>query len=99
VLHVSDSSSARADRIPHLGGARSGKSAYAEGLAAEAGPVRYLATAIPDPADLDFAERVARHRDRAAPSTGPSSKAPTPQRFSPTPPAEGTPSSTISAPG
>jgi len=54
----------RAHRILVLGGARSGKSAFAEVLAAEDGPVRYLATAIPDPADLDFAERIARHRDR-----------------------------------
>ncbi|WP_378739234.1 bifunctional adenosylcobinamide kinase/adenosylcobinamide-phosphate guanylyltransferase [Nocardia brasiliensis] len=48
-----------------LGGARSGKSAYAEELAGEsAGPVRYVATSIPDPADLDFAARIATHRDR-----------------------------------
>ncbi|QIS02787.1 bifunctional adenosylcobinamide kinase/adenosylcobinamide-phosphate guanylyltransferase [Nocardia brasiliensis] len=48
-----------------LGGARSGKSAFAEGLAAAAGgAVRYLATSVPDPADLDFAERIAKHRDR-----------------------------------
>lgn len=48
-----------------LGGARSGKSAYAEALAAETdGPVRYLATAAFDPTDADFAERVARHRER-----------------------------------
>ncbi|PXX62228.1 adenosylcobinamide kinase /adenosylcobinamide-phosphate guanylyltransferase [Nocardia tenerifensis] len=48
-----------------LGGARSGKSGYAEELAEHAaGPVRYLATSIPDPADLDFAERIAAHRDR-----------------------------------
>nr|WP_255649526.1 bifunctional adenosylcobinamide kinase/adenosylcobinamide-phosphate guanylyltransferase [Nocardia australiensis] len=31
---------------------------------ADAGPVRYLATAVPDPADLDFAERIAKHRER-----------------------------------
>ncbi|WP_328392160.1 bifunctional adenosylcobinamide kinase/adenosylcobinamide-phosphate guanylyltransferase [Nocardia sp. NBC_00416] len=46
-----------------LGGARSGKSAFAESLVAE-GAVRYLATAIPDPADTDFAARIAAHRAR-----------------------------------
>lgn len=46
-----------------LGGARSGKSAYAESLVAET-PVRYLATAVPDPADTDFAGRIAAHRAR-----------------------------------
>lgn len=46
-----------------LGGARSGKSAFAESLVAD-GPVRYLATAVPDPADTDFAARIAAHRDR-----------------------------------
>ncbi|MEU2040622.1 bifunctional adenosylcobinamide kinase/adenosylcobinamide-phosphate guanylyltransferase [Nocardia niwae] len=48
-----------------LGGARSGKSAYAEDIAIRSGgPVRYLATAVPDPADHDFAERIAGHRSR-----------------------------------
>ncbi len=46
-----------------LGGARSGKSAYAEQLVA-AETVRYVATAVPDPADTDFAERIAAHRAR-----------------------------------
>ncbi|MGM7646726.1 bifunctional adenosylcobinamide kinase/adenosylcobinamide-phosphate guanylyltransferase [Nocardia sp. JW2] len=56
--------SATASRTLVLGGARSGKSAFAEGLLAEATEVRYLATAVLDPTDNDFAERVAVHRDR-----------------------------------
>ena len=47
-----------------LGGARSGKSAYAEEVAGRSGPVRYVATAVPDPADADFADRIAAHRVR-----------------------------------
>ncbi|MGN2640417.1 bifunctional adenosylcobinamide kinase/adenosylcobinamide-phosphate guanylyltransferase [Nocardia takedensis] len=56
--------SAAAHRTLVLGGARSGKSAHAEALAAAAGPVRYVATAVPDPADLDFAARITGHRER-----------------------------------
>lgn len=50
-----------------LGGARSGKSAIAEALAAELGDdVVYLATA--SVTDADFAARVERHRRRRPPS-------------------------------
>ncbi|GAA5058519.1 bifunctional adenosylcobinamide kinase/adenosylcobinamide-phosphate guanylyltransferase [Nocardia callitridis] len=55
----------RPPRTLVLGGARSGKSDYAEQLATAAkGAVHYLATAIPDPADTDFADRIAQHRRR-----------------------------------
>jgi adenosyl cobinamide kinase/adenosyl cobinamide phosphate guanylyltransferase len=47
-----------------LGGARSGKSGYAEHLAASLPePVSYVATACVD-GDADFAARVAKHRGR-----------------------------------
>ncbi len=48
-----------------LGGARSGKSAVAEGMAATLdAEVTYLATSVVDPSDVEFAERVDRHRRR-----------------------------------
>jgi adenosyl cobinamide kinase/adenosyl cobinamide phosphate guanylyltransferase len=48
-----------------LGGARSGKSAVAEALVARAAPpVTYLATAVADAGDADFAARIEAHRRR-----------------------------------
>jgi adenosyl cobinamide kinase/adenosyl cobinamide phosphate guanylyltransferase len=52
-----------------LGGARSGKSAVAEALAARLPPpVTYVATAVVDPDDDDHAARVARHVARRDPA-------------------------------
>ena len=61
---VNDAAGGPGLRTLVLGGARSGKSAYAEAVAGLGGPVRYVATAIPDPADVDFADRIASHRIR-----------------------------------
>jgi len=47
-----------------LGGTRSGKSGHAEGLLPADAPVRYLATARPDPDDAEWSARLAAHRDR-----------------------------------
>ncbi|MGU3434054.1 bifunctional adenosylcobinamide kinase/adenosylcobinamide-phosphate guanylyltransferase [Actinomycetes bacterium M1A6_2h] len=47
-----------------LGGARSGKSAHAEGLVTGASNVRYVATGRRDPSDDDWNARIDRHRDR-----------------------------------
>jgi adenosylcobinamide kinase/adenosylcobinamide-phosphate guanylyltransferase len=47
-----------------LGGARSGKSAHAEGLLPADAPARYVATARPYGDDAEFAERIAKHVHR-----------------------------------
>jgi adenosylcobinamide kinase / adenosylcobinamide-phosphate guanylyltransferase len=46
-----------------LGGARSGKSAFAESLLRPFGQVRYVATGYPPGADQDWAQRVRRHAE------------------------------------
>lgn len=51
-------------RLLVLGGARSGKSAYAESLLADEAAVDYLATAGHDPSDAEWVARVAQHRAR-----------------------------------
>jgi adenosylcobinamide kinase/adenosylcobinamide-phosphate guanylyltransferase len=53
-----------ARRVLVLGGARSGKSSYAESRLAWAPTVTYVATAFPRPGDAEWARRVAAHRDR-----------------------------------
>ncbi|WKD60750.1 Bifunctional adenosylcobalamin biosynthesis protein CobU [Corynebacterium ciconiae DSM 44920] len=50
-----------------LGGARSGKSGYAEALLADSPEVLYVATARPWPGDTDFAARIAEHQRRRDP--------------------------------
>ena len=47
-----------------LGGARSGKSAYAESLLTGRPDVAYFATSSPVPDDAEWAERLAAHRAR-----------------------------------
>jgi adenosylcobinamide kinase/adenosylcobinamide-phosphate guanylyltransferase len=51
-------------RILVLGGARSGKSAYAESLIADCPVVTYVATAFARPDDAEWVARVAAHRER-----------------------------------
>ena len=57
-----------ARRVLVLGGARSGKSAYAEALLATEPTVTYVATAPPRDGDADWARRVQAHADRRPPS-------------------------------
>lgn len=63
----------QSDNVPHvtsairtlvLGGARSGKSAFAEELAAGADRVRYVATGRRVPSDTDWEARIEAHRER-----------------------------------
>lgn len=51
-----------------LGGARSGKSAYAEDLLPADAPVTYVATARRDPADAEWEARIAAHVARRPPA-------------------------------
>ncbi len=60
-----------ARRVLILGGARSGKSGFAERMLAERAdtrPVTYAATAPRYPGDAEWAERIARHQERRPPS-------------------------------
>jgi adenosyl cobinamide kinase/adenosyl cobinamide phosphate guanylyltransferase len=51
-------------RVLVLGGARSGKSAFAESLLSPDAAVEYVATATSRPDDPDWTERIASHRKR-----------------------------------
>lgn len=55
-------------RVFVLGAARSGKSAHAESLLRDHATVDYIATAAVDPSDEEWAQRIARHRERRPPS-------------------------------
>jgi len=51
-----------------LGGSRSGKSAFAEVLLADAAAVEYVATGRTDRDDAEWAGRIRRHRERRPPT-------------------------------
>jgi adenosylcobinamide kinase / adenosylcobinamide-phosphate guanylyltransferase len=61
---VAQQSAQHPHRTVVLGGARSGKSRYAESLVAASDHVTYVATAAPQPGDEEWAARVAEHRRR-----------------------------------
>jgi adenosylcobinamide kinase / adenosylcobinamide-phosphate guanylyltransferase len=67
---LSPTSNQSADRLVLVTGpARSGKSEWAETLASQANQsVVYVATAQMDPTDQEWADRIARHRDRRPPT-------------------------------
>lgn len=54
----------RSDRTLVLGGARSGKSGFAESLLIDRPSVRYVATGRRDAADPDWHARIERHREQ-----------------------------------
>ena len=54
----------RPTRTLVLGGARSGKSSYAEGLLVDEPTVTYVATAAARPDDADWQDRVRAHQER-----------------------------------
>ena len=54
-------------RVLVLGGIRSGKSHHAEGMLADSGPVRYLATGPSPDGDASWSVRVDAHRNRRPP--------------------------------
>lgn len=61
---IDTSRSARSQTILITGGARSGKSTYAESIAARFSTVDYVATGYPDLDDPQWADRIRVHRER-----------------------------------